>query len=82
MPTTPVNVKGVTTAASLWVSGALGAACGMGAYVLAAVAAGLALVILTVIGRLEPRDQKPVEANGEPHTGQPSKVIARNPPAV
>ena len=76
------HVKGVTTAASLWLDGALGAACGMGAYVLAAVAAGLALVILSVIGRLEPHDQKPVETNGEPRTRQPSKVIVRNPPAV
>jgi putative Mg2+ transporter-C (MgtC) family protein len=76
------HVKGVTTAASLWVAGALGAACGMGAHVLAAVTAGLALVILSVIGRFEPQTLKPDEQLGEPRTGKPSKLTLRNPPAA
>jgi putative Mg2+ transporter-C (MgtC) family protein len=74
------HVKGVTTAASLWVAGALGAACGMGAHVLAAVTAALALVILSVIGRFEPQTPKHEEANEHPPPGQPSKLALRNPP--
>lgn len=40
------KVEGVTTAASVWVTGAIGAACGARLYPLAAVAAALALFIL------------------------------------
>ncbi len=47
------EVEGVTTAAGIWVVGAIGAACGLGAYLVATVAAVLALVILVILGRLE-----------------------------
>lgn len=40
------RVEGVTTAASIWVTGAIGAACGARLYVLAAAAALLALFVL------------------------------------
>lgn len=40
------KVEGVTTAASIWVTGAIGAACGARLYLLAAAAAALALFIL------------------------------------
>jgi putative Mg2+ transporter-C (MgtC) family protein len=44
------RVSGITTAASVWVAGALGAAAGVGAYVLTAATAVFAFVILTAIG--------------------------------
>jgi putative Mg2+ transporter-C (MgtC) family protein len=40
------QVSGITTAASVWVSGALGAAAGVGAFVLAGISTLLALLIL------------------------------------
>jgi putative Mg2+ transporter-C (MgtC) family protein len=46
------QVSGITTAAGLWVVGALGAAAGLGAYVLALFTAGLAFVIL-LLARFE-----------------------------
>jgi putative Mg2+ transporter-C (MgtC) family protein len=49
------RVSGVTTAASVWMAGALGAAAGIGAHVVALVAAALAILILSVLGRLESR---------------------------
>jgi putative Mg2+ transporter-C (MgtC) family protein len=49
------RVSGITTAASVWVAGALGAAAGVGAYVLAAMTTGCAFLILTVLARFEPR---------------------------
>ncbi len=52
------QVRGVTTAASVWVSGALGAAAGMGAYVVASVAMLLAFLTLVLVGKLEHRLSK------------------------
>jgi putative Mg2+ transporter-C (MgtC) family protein len=42
------QVSGITTAASVWVSGALGAAAGVGAFVLAGISTLLALLILVI----------------------------------
>ncbi len=42
------QVSGITTAASVWVSGALGAAAGVGAFVLAGISTVMALLILLV----------------------------------
>lgn len=42
------NVKGLTTAASIFVAAALGVSCGIGRWRVAVVAAGLALVVLTL----------------------------------
>ena len=47
------QVSGITTAASVWVAGALGAAAGVGAYVLAMLATVLAFAILAGAGSLE-----------------------------
>ena len=49
------SVHGLTTAASIWVAGALGAACGAGHVLIAGVTAGLALLILLVLGVIEHR---------------------------
>jgi putative Mg2+ transporter-C (MgtC) family protein len=47
------EVEGMTTAAGIWVVGAIGAACGLGAYLVATVAAVLALAILVLLLRVE-----------------------------
>ena len=56
-------IEGVTTAASIWVVGAVGVACGAGYYRTAAVVVGYALVILVVIGWLEARFRETSVAN-------------------
>jgi putative Mg2+ transporter-C (MgtC) family protein len=56
------RVQGVTTAAGVWMAGALGAACGVGAYVLAGLSVLCAFLVLTVLARLErllPREEEP-----------------------
>lgn len=47
------QISGITTAAGVWVAGALGAAAGVGAYVLALIATVLAFGILAAAGWLE-----------------------------
>jgi putative Mg2+ transporter-C (MgtC) family protein len=47
------RVQGITTAAGVWMAGALGAACGVGAYKLAALSAVLAFLVLTVLSKVE-----------------------------
>ena len=47
------NVRGLTTAASLWAVAAVGMAAGAGLFVMAAVSAGLVIVALEVFQRLE-----------------------------
>lgn len=47
------SVKGLTTAASLWVTAAAGLACGLGLLAVAAVATAIALLALVVLKRLE-----------------------------
>jgi len=47
------SVKGMTTAATIWVVGAYGIACGLGYYVIAATAIGFSLLVLSGVGKLE-----------------------------
>jgi putative Mg2+ transporter-C (MgtC) family protein len=47
------SVQGITTAATIWVVGAFGIACGLGCYFLAGVGIGFSLIILSVVGILE-----------------------------
>lgn len=47
------SIRGLTTAASLWVTAAAGVACGLNQTRLAAFAVGLALVVLVVLKQLE-----------------------------
>ena len=49
------RVEGLTTAAGIWVVGALGAACGLGEYAVAVPTAIISLVVLTVVDKLERR---------------------------
>lgn len=53
------QVRGLTTAASLWTTAAVATACGLGADLTAVVGAIIALIILSVLLRLERRRQKP-----------------------
>jgi len=48
-----VTVKGLTTASSLWTTAIVGIACGSGYLELAAAAAALVFIILTIINRVE-----------------------------
>ena len=47
------HVRGLTTAASLWVAAALGLACGLGFYLAAFCAAGVAILALVLLKPLE-----------------------------
>jgi putative Mg2+ transporter-C (MgtC) family protein len=47
------SVEGLTTAATVWVTAALGIACGLGAWTTVAVAGAMALVLLASAGPLE-----------------------------
>jgi putative Mg2+ transporter-C (MgtC) family protein len=49
------SVQGVTTAAGIWVVGAVGVACGGGYHLLAVLAAAMALFVLRVVGFIEVR---------------------------
>jgi putative Mg2+ transporter-C (MgtC) family protein len=48
------SVRGLTTAATLWMSAALGVAAGAGAYVAALAATGVGFVVLVGLGRAKP----------------------------
>ncbi len=49
------RVRGLTSAAAIWITAGLGMACGLGQYLLAVVAVILAFVIIAVLRRLEER---------------------------
>jgi putative Mg2+ transporter-C (MgtC) family protein len=68
------EVKGLTTASSIWLSAALGTACGLGEYALATAAAIVSLFVLGVLGPIEkfferrqtlPRRQRDQEDRGK-----------------
>jgi putative Mg2+ transporter-C (MgtC) family protein len=49
------TVEGLTTAATVWVTAALGIACGLAAWKIAAVGVGVSLFLLAVVGWIEGR---------------------------
>ena len=49
------HVEGLTTAASVWAAAALGAACGLGAWMPVLIGGGLTLILLVVAGWIEYR---------------------------
>jgi len=49
------QVTGLTTAAGIWVVGAVGVACGLGEYTIAVAASLIAALILAVVDKLEPK---------------------------
>jgi putative Mg2+ transporter-C (MgtC) family protein len=58
------NVRGMTTAATIWINAAIGMAAGMGQYVLATLAALLTLVVLTALPRVESYFERRVKHTG------------------
>jgi putative Mg2+ transporter-C (MgtC) family protein len=70
------QVSGVTTAASVWMAGALGAAAGVGAYAVLAVATACSVIILTSLNRLE----RVVRKNPPPRDSSPGKKPTDEPP--
>lgn len=77
------RVSGITTAASVWVSGALGAAAGVGAFVLAGITTVLALFIL-IVARLEggQRATKPPTDGAEPEARDATRTSGTKVPAA
>ncbi len=55
------RVKGLTTAASIWIAAAIGMACGAGEFILAAFATLLTMVVLIVFTRVEDMLEASVE---------------------
>ncbi len=49
------KVRGLTTGASMWVAAAVGVACGLGEWMIAGMAVGLALIITALVRKLERR---------------------------
>ncbi len=63
------KVKGLTTGAGMWLSGAIGLACGIGVFFVGIVATVLCLIILTVIKWIEHRLPHRVKEKGWPEIG-------------
>lgn len=72
------DVTGITTAASIWYTGALGVAAGMGAYLLALVSAVLGLLVLSVLGRVSKSDATVKTPRAEARSETPSGTEAEN----
>ena len=53
------EIRGLTTAAGIWMTAAVGVAAGMGRLGLAAIAVALGWIILAIMGRVEMRNDKP-----------------------
>jgi putative Mg2+ transporter-C (MgtC) family protein len=49
------KVSGLTTAASVWVTGAIGAGAGLGSFALVGIATAIGFVVLTVLQKIEAR---------------------------
>ena len=59
------QVHGLTTAAGLWLTAAIGMACGMGLEVTALIATALALVVFALVPRLNPSSEQDKAARPE-----------------
>lgn len=59
------RVRGATTGASVWVVGSIGAACGLGLYLQAAVATIVAAFIVIIMGALERAVQRWIHSRGD-----------------
>ncbi len=76
------RIEGITTAAGLWIAGAIGAASGMGAYALAVFVALLSLVIIAVLGRFEdsiPKANMPTSTTDDSAREHDARKAARPP---
>ena len=63
------SVEGVTTAATMWVTGGIGLACGAGLYPLAVTALVAAFIVLTALARFERRYVRPDGAGRDAAVG-------------
>ncbi len=63
------SVRGTATAASLWVTGAIGVASGLGSYDVAIVLTGFVLFTLWVLAPLKPRQNERGEEDVAPQSG-------------
>ncbi len=70
-----VSVQGLTTAAGLWLVTAIGMSAGAGMYVVSVVVTAMGIVALTVLRRLEDKDDHLVRR-------RVSVVLGREPPAI
>lgn len=59
------NVEGLTTAASLWLTAAVGMAAGTGEMKLCALLTAFTLFVLVGLGRLQPRQERPLAPPAE-----------------
>ncbi len=59
------DIKGLTTAASIWTSAAIGVAVGLGGLGLALLATILTLIVLAVLGKIELNDVKNDDSKAE-----------------
>ncbi|MDM0011261.1 MgtC/SapB family protein [Variovorax sp. J22P168] len=67
------QVQGLTTAAGLWMTAAIGMACGLGRELTAVISALLALAVLSLVPRLVALIERVI---GPPAAGAPARVIA------
>lgn len=73
------HISGITTAASVWVAGALGSAAGLGAYVLAGSTTLLTLTVLNLLGRLERKQSESRTLKGSEPPCEQSSPSHRQP---
>jgi putative Mg2+ transporter-C (MgtC) family protein len=52
------EVEGLTTAAGIWVLGAVGVSCGFGEYAIAIATAAISAVILALLGKIQAPSEK------------------------
>jgi putative Mg2+ transporter-C (MgtC) family protein len=63
------TVEGLTTAASVWVTAAVGIACGLGAWSVVLIGTAIALALLVLVGRFETfYDSKPQANSSQPQS--------------
>ena len=67
------EIRGLTTAAGIWMTAATGLAAGLGRYGLALIAALLSLLILAVVPSAQPDDEKP---RARRKRGQAARAVA------
>lgn len=71
---TGLNVQGLTTAAGLWLVGAIGMAAGGGMYVVALFSTGLGLLALGLLRRFEDKDNQPLVHRVRVVLGEPATL--------
>ena len=66
------RVHGLTTAASIWIAAALGAACGSGTWVVVLLALGLTIAVLALGGPIEKAFERKFRPKGEDTSADPT----------